>query len=247
MQQLNNFTYKLDPTDVFKRTVLHFTTSLTVSLQLGDGFTGFSLGTWFEIDNQSDAMITIDLDQNADPQLVLPTAQITPWSTGRLYFYQDPQNGKPTWDLVLSPGMPAVGRYMRDNLQAGAGINIVYDNNTMAMTLSAVSDGTKVTVLNDTGSISVMQPWEAGSVMRLNNAIGTSVTVPLTTTADIAVESVYTFRQVGAGQVTFTPEAGVTLNVPIDLLPKTRVQGSTVMLHKVAADEWDLTGDLAPQ
>lgn len=79
---------------------------------------------------------------------------------------------------------------------------------------------------------------------RVTNAGAVSVTVPAETSVDFPVGSYITIVQSGAGQVTLAPGAGVTLNSAGGLL-NTRVQYSSVTITKVAADEWDVAGDLA--
>lgn len=83
-----------------------------------------------------------------------------------------------------------------------------------------------------------------GKVVRFTGSSAVTLTVPLSSSVAIPYKSVITIRQVGTGQVTITPSGGVTLNAPANTNLKTARQGAVVMLHKVGADAWDLTGDL---
>lgn len=83
-----------------------------------------------------------------------------------------------------------------------------------------------------------------GRVTRFTAATAIAATVPTNAAVSIAVGSVITMRQVGDGQVTVSPSGGVTINIPNGFVAKTARKGSVLMLHKVATNEWDLTGDL---
>lgn len=114
--------------------------------------------------------------------------------------------------------------------------------------LQAALDGKAsavVAINNQTGTTYTYTTADPGRVVRANNAAAITHTLPTNASAAIAVGASIAVRQVGAGQVTISPSGGVTLNVPTGYQAKTGRLGSTLMLHKVAADEWDLTGDLA--
>lgn len=102
-----------------------------------------------------------------------------------------------------------------------------------------------VPVNNQTGTSYTLAASDAGKVVRASNSAAITHTVPTNATAAIPVGNSIAVRQVAAGQVTLSPAGGVTLNTPAGYNPKTRGQGSTIMLHKVDTDAWDVTGDLA--
>lgn len=113
-------------------------------------------------------------------------------------------------------------------------------------TAQQVADFARLVAPNtQTGTTYALVLADAGKVVRANNAAAITVTVPTNATAAIPVGASVAIRQAGAGQVTATPAGGVTINTPTGFQAKTGRQGATIMLHKVAADEWDLTGDLA--
>lgn len=83
---------------------------------------------------------------------------------------------------------------------------------------------------------------DARTYIRMNVATAHVVTVPLNATVAFPIGTSLTIRQIGAGKTTLAGAAGVTINTAETL--GLRKQHSTVALKKVAADEWDLTGDL---
>jgi len=76
----------------------------------------------------------------------------------------------------------------------------------------------------------------------MDNASPNTVTVPSNSSVAFVVGTQITVRQAGAGQTTIAAGTGVTINTPETLALKG--QHSAATLIKVAADEWDLTGDL---
>lgn len=79
---------------------------------------------------------------------------------------------------------------------------------------------------------------------RFTNAGATAATVPLNATVAIPVGSRIRCTAAGAGTVTLTPEAGVTLNSRDGALASAG-QFAVFEIEKVATDEWDCLGDLA--
>lgn len=78
---------------------------------------------------------------------------------------------------------------------------------------------------------------DANKLIRCNNAAAITVTVPTNATAAIAVGSVISIEQQGAGIVTVAPAGGVTIN-PLDR--KTWGQNAVIQLIKVGTDTWNL-------
>lgn len=99
----------------------------------------------------------------------------------------------------------------------------------------------RIPINNQTGTTYALAASDAGACVRASNAAAIAVTAP--TGGVFAVGDVILLRQVGAGQVTVT---GGTLNLPAGITAaNTRAQGSVLTLHYVAADTWDVSGDLA--
>jgi hypothetical protein len=72
---------------------------------------------------------------------------------------------------------------------------------------------------------------------------GITVTIPTNATTAYPVGTTIDFLQTGAGQITFAPASGVTLNGTPGL--KTRTQWSSASLFKRATDTWVVLGDLS--
>lgn len=104
------------------------------------------------------------------------------------------------------------------------------------------SAGWRMGINNQLGAYT-LQLSDAGALVRVSSDSPVSVTVPDNATAAFDVGSIVHVRQIGAGQVDIAPAAGVTINTPTSLICRT--QQSTLSLMKVAADEWDLVGDMA--
>lgn len=85
---------------------------------------------------------------------------------------------------------------------------------------------------------------DAGKVLEGTKATGQTVTVPPNASVAFPVGTVIEVCQYGAGQITLTPGAGVTLTPPTGASLLTRAQYSTVGLRKRATNEWIVSGDL---
>jgi hypothetical protein len=83
---------------------------------------------------------------------------------------------------------------------------------------------------------------DANALIRTTNASATTVTFPPNSSVAFPIGTAVSIRQSASGQVTLAAGVGVTLNTPDTL--KSRKLGSIVRAIKVAADEWDITGDV---
>lgn len=94
-----------------------------------------------------------------------------------------------------------------------------------------------------TASTMLVTAGAVGAYLRTTNT-GSTVLARVRPNGDypIPVGAVIDFRQASGGKLTFEAGPGVTINTPETL--KARKQGSTVRLRKIAADAWDLSGDL---
>ncbi|MDC8457812.1 DUF2793 domain-containing protein [Marinobacter sp. DS40M6] len=97
-------------------------------------------------------------------------------------------------------------------------------------------------VNNQTGTSYTLVLTDDNTVVRCSNSSPFQLTVPLNSNVAFPAGTIIQVRQVGAGQVTLVPEAGVSILTPETL--KTRKQGSTIAIMKVDDDTWDATGDL---
>lgn len=97
-------------------------------------------------------------------------------------------------------------------------------------------------VNTQTGTSYTLLLSDAGGYVRMNNAASNTVTIPPSSSVAFTAGTVIVFNQVGAGQTTLAPGAGVTLNTPTSL--STRAQFSTISITYVGSDVWDVAGDL---
>ena len=114
----------------------------------------------------------------------------------------------------------------------------------------AAADGTVLDNLvnipfsNQTGTAYTLVLTDATKVVECNNGSAIALTVPPNSGVAFAVGAQIIITQQGAGQVTITAGAGVTLRSASAKLKLTG-QYSSATLIKRATDEWYVTGDLA--
>ena len=84
---------------------------------------------------------------------------------------------------------------------------------------------------------------DSGKVIEMNVAGANALTVPPNSSVAFPIGTLIAVDQMGAGQTTITPGAGVTIRSSGSLV-KMKGQYSSVSLRKRAADEWILVGDL---
>lgn len=84
---------------------------------------------------------------------------------------------------------------------------------------------------------------DRSKLIEINNAAGTTVTVPPNSSVAFPVGTEIRVLQTGAGQVTIAAGAGVTVNATPGL--KLRAQWSSVNIVKRATDTWVALGDLS--
>lgn len=84
---------------------------------------------------------------------------------------------------------------------------------------------------------------DASKIIEINKATAAIVTVPPNGSVAFPVGTVIEFVQLGAGQVSFAPGAGVTIRSPNGNVKITGLY-SSASLRKRATDEWVLCGDL---
>lgn len=99
--------------------------------------------------------------------------------------------------------------------------------------VATVASGTYTLVLTD-----------QNRYLRCTDAGGCAITIPANGDVAFPVNTEIIIRQAAAGQVTVAGDGGVTVNVPDGFAAQTGWQGATVRIKKVAADEWDIWGDL---
>lgn len=170
------------------------------------------------------------------------SGQIARWSvTGMAapaWEYFTPKIGWIVWNLAT--GLPL--RFTQTGWVIGSTDIAGVDGLEAALDAKA---NREVAVLNSSSVALTLEILHLNKCLRMGAASAISVTVPPSTDVAFPLGAVVPVRQVGAGQVTILPGVGVTLLVPTGALAKSRVNGSTMMLHKVGTDTWDIGGDLA--
>jgi hypothetical protein len=94
---------------------------------------------------------------------------------------------------------------------------------------------------NQTGTTYTLALTDAGKVVEANNAAAITLTVPPNSSVAFPIGTVVEVFQMGAGQVTVTAGAGVTLRVPNGA--KTAKQYAVASLWKRDTDIWVVSGD----
>jgi hypothetical protein len=100
-----------------------------------------------------------------------------------------------------------------------------------------------VPINTQTGTTYTLVLADAGKNVELNNASAITLTVPPNSSVAFPVGTVIQMTQMGAGQVTFAPGAGVTIRSR-GAVTKINAQYGVAAMYKRATDEWVLTGDL---
>lgn len=129
----------------------------------------------------------------------------------------------------------------------------VGDNDTSIATTAFVAaavaagpiDATKVThtINAQTGTSYTLVLGDAGKYVTMNNAGASTLTVPPNSSVAFPVGTVIEGFQLGAGQVTLTAGAGVTVNAVPGL--KIAAQYGSYAVVKLATDTWIATGRLS--
>jgi len=122
---------------------------------------------------------------------------------------------------------------------------------TVAAAGVAFTDGTqtkegvpsRTPIISKTDSYTLTATSERDSLIEVNSASGTTITIPLNSAVAYPVGTTLDILQTGAGQVTIAGDSGVTVNSTPGL--KLRTQWSSCTLFKRATDSWVVFGDLS--
>lgn len=140
----------------------------------------------------------------------------------------------------------ADAEFVRDTiaaaLVAGAGISLTVDDPGDTITVTN-SGATARTVNAQVGTAYTLVLGDAGKFTTMTNAAASTLTVPPNSAVAFPVGTMIEGAQLGAGQVTLTPGAGVTINATPGL--KVAAQYGTFGLLKTATDTWLAFGRLA--
>ena len=115
----------------------------------------------------------------------------------------------------------------------------------------AFSDGTqtkegvpsRTPIISKTASYTLTATSERDSLIEVDSASGTTITIPLNSAVAFPVGTTLDILQTGTGQVTIAGDSGVTVNSTPGL--KLRTRWSSCTLFKRATDSWVVFGDLS--
>ena len=113
--------------------------------------------------------------------------------------------------------------------------------------VSAISGGGgsgTYTVNNQTGTTYTFALTDAGNLVTFNNASLVSATIPPNSSVGFPIGTKIDVIQLGAGRVNFAPGSGVTLHYTPGQLTRTQYSGGSLI--QVAANTWNLVGDVSP-
>lgn len=96
--------------------------------------------------------------------------------------------------------------------------------------------------LNVTASTTLTLATHQYQVIEANSASNITLTIPTNAAQAFPIGTTITIIRVGTGEVTLSPDTGVTLNNPLG--NRLRVQWSTATIRKRATDTWLISGDL---
>lgn len=215
----------------------------------------FPFAVWLEGTNQN----SIPANDNALRNEVLAKAAISiadaepsesDTGDGDVHIVGTPWGGFDSDDVVIYRGgtwygfAPFAGWLKRLN---STGDLLAYEGSDGWVVQAGGGGGSDlVAVNNQTGTIYTLVLGDAGKCVRASNPGEITITVPAHASVAFGVGTTIALRQVDIGQIVLAVDSDVTLNVPDGLDAASARVGSTIMLHKVDVDEWDLTGDLYP-
>lgn len=152
----------------------------------------------------------------------------------------DPTISPTWWDLLAQHG--GVGPTGPMGPTGGAGA--VGPTGSTGATGAPGTPGDGTITANIQPSSYTLALSDLGLVIEITDAAASALTIPTNASVAFPIGTVIEVLQYGAGQVTLTPAAGVTLD-SFGGLVKTAGQYATVGLRKRATDGWVLSGALA--
>ena len=142
----------------------------------------------------------------------------------------------------------AVRTAINDNfIELYAGVASKLDTSALGAGVASNLSGASITTLlrsEVTAATYTVAAADNIGYIPMNRATTQTVTVPLNATVAIPVGTSVTFEQRGVGVITFTPEAGVTLNKLSSNTLSSVGQFGVVTLVKTATNTWNVFGAL---
>ena len=169
-------------------------------------------------------------------------------ASGEFGFETDTNKGKVGNGTTAYNSLPYVLGSFPANQLSGTSLasNITSSSLTSVGTLAslAVTGNVVYHMATNTqgGSSYTLALSDDGLIIECSNSSGTALTVPPNSSVPFAIGTQIQLLQTGAGQITVTPGAGVTVNATPGL--RTRAQWSFATLVKRSTDTWVLVGDI---
>jgi hypothetical protein len=154
--------------------------------------------------------------------------------------YSSDQTAWTTWATLGAAYDPeAVRDTIGAALVSGTRVTVTVDDAGDTITIASLG----TTIDAQTGTSYTLVLADAGKFVTMTNAAASTLTVPPNSSVAFPVGTVIEGAQLGAGQVTLTPGAGVTINGTPGL--KIAAQYGTFGLIKTATDTWLAYGRLS--
>ena len=141
-------------------------------------------------------------------------------------------------DLIVGTASATVARQA-----AGSDGQVLAADSTQTNGVVYVNPGSMRIINAQVGTSYTTVLGDAGKVVTMTNAAASTLTIPPNSSVAYVVGTVIEGAQLGAGQVTLTPGAGVTINGTPGL--KVAAQYGTFALLKTATDTWLAMGRLS--
>lgn len=180
---------------------------------------------------------------------IAPNPVITAYASGQTFrFISSGANTGATTINVNSVGAKAVTKnganaLVAGDIQSGQIVEVTYDGTRFQIT-NQVQTGLLTENAQTGTTYTLVLSDQQDKILTCSNASAITLTIPPNSSVAFDVGRSIPLMQKGAGQVTVSPGAGVTINSP-NSFTKTRVQYSTVIATKLATDTWYLAGDLS--
>lgn len=108
---------------------------------------------------------------------------------------------------------------------------------------NGVNNAGHPTLNSQSGTSYTLVAADDGAYLRCSNASAITLTVPPNSSVPFPIMTQIQVVQTGAGKVSPSPGAGVTLNIPTGLTGSNG-QYTGFLLTKVATNTWDVVGNL---
>lgn len=204
----------------------YFTGTTTQTLQLPVAST-MTLGQGFEVHNNSTGTLTVN---SSGGNLV---ATIPAGLTALVTCILTSGTTAASWDLDFTGATS----------QTGSGSLVFSAGPTFTGTVILPATTQLVEqYLNVTASTTLTLATHQYQVIEANSASNITLTIPTNAAQAFPIGTTITIIRVGTGEVTLSPDTGVTLNNPLG--NRLRVQWSTATIRKRATNTWLISGDL---